>query len=263
MTVGDVLDGAFTTITRRPRTLVAVAAVVVVPVQVLAAFASRSSLPSADLFGAMSTVGTLTGPSGADLLLMVVAICAGNLSLFFLGGAVTAVVMSWLDGGELDAREALAAAFRRSGALVGAWALLLPLKLIAAVPCYLGLVFVTPLFALTAPAIVVEGLGPVAGAKRSWQLVVRRLWPCIGIVLLVTLVVSVLEQILTVPPLLVSMVLPSSVGWIAVAAGASAVSLLTQTALVAASVLVYVDTRVRTEGLDLELAATGAFAGRG
>jgi hypothetical protein len=263
MTVGDLLDGAFTVLTRRPRTLVAIAAVVVVPVQVLAAYASRASLPTADVFARLSTAGTDAGLGEIDLLLTVLATLLDNLALFFLGGAVAALVTAWYGGGDLDARGALAAALRRSGALVGAWALLLPVKLLAALPCYLGLVFVTPIFAVTAPAIVVEGLGPVAGAKRSWQLVTRRLFPTIGVVLLVTLVISLLEQILVVPPLLVSLALPSSVAWIAVAVGGSAVALLTQTALVAASVLLYVDLRVRTEGLDLELGAVEAFAGRG
>jgi hypothetical protein len=261
LTAADVLDGSYAVITRRPRTVLAVAAVVVVPVQLLGAWATRSALPSSELFtgvfgsslGSESPLGT--GEVAASFGVMVIE----NLSLFFLGGALAALVGAWYAGGDPSAGTALRASLTRGGALVAAWAMLLPVKVVAAIPDYLGLLFVTPVFALTAPAIVLERLGPFAGAKRSWDLVLRRFFPCMGVVLLVTLVDYVLGQVLAVPGLIAGSFLPSSISWVPVGVAVAAASLLTQTALVAAAVLLYLDLRVRTEGLDLELSVDDAF----
>lgn len=257
LTTADVLDGAFAVITRRPRTVLTIAAVVVVPVQLLAAWASRSSVPSSELFTGF--LGADTTLDAGSLVASVAALLLENLSMFVLGAAVAALVASWYGGGDLSVGAALKAAVDRGGALLGAWALLVPVKAVAAAPEYLGLVFVTPLFALTAPAIVLERLGPFAGAKRSWQLVGRRLFPCIGIVLLVSLVAYVLRQVLAIPGVIVAFFLPASIAWVPVGVATAAASLLTQSALAGASVLLYLDLRVRTEGLDLELTADDAF----
>ena len=108
-------------------------------------------------------------------------------SLFFLGGALGRLVSAWYAGGDLSAGEALGAAFRRTPALLAAFAMLLPVKVISALVCYLPVIPCVTLFSLTAPAIVIEGIGPVAGARRSWQLVARRFWPSVGIIVVATL----------------------------------------------------------------------------
>jgi hypothetical protein len=261
LTTADVLDGSFAVITRRPRTVLAIAAVVVVPVQLLGAWATRSALPSAELFTGVlgSSVDDTSTVGSGDVLAAFAVLVVENLSLFFLGGALAALMAAWYAGADLGAGAALRASLARGGALVGAWAMLLPVKVVAAVPDYLGLLFVTPVFALTAPAIVLERLGPFAGARRSWTLVLRRFFPVAGVVLLVTLVDYVLGQVLAVPGTIVAAFLPESVAWIPIGVAAAAASLVTTTALVAAAVLLYLDLRVRTEGLDLELAAGDAF----
>jgi hypothetical protein len=261
LTTADVLDGSFTVITRRPRTVLAVAAVVVVPVQLLGAWATRSALPSSELFTGVfgSSLGDTSTIGAGEVIASFAVVVVENLALFLLGGALAALIGAWYTGSDLSAGAAVKASLARGGALVGAWALLLPVKVVAAIPDYLGLLFVTPVFALTAPAIVLERLGPFAGAKRSWTLVLRRFFPVAGVVLLVTLVDYVLGQVLAVPGTIVAAFLPSSVSWVPIGVAAAAASLVTQTALVSAAVLLYLDLRVRTEGLDLELSVDDAF----
>lgn len=264
MTLSDILDGSFAVIKRRPRVVLTIAAIVLVPVQLLQAYASRASIAGMGALVVLRDPTTFASSSQArfgvvDFVLSILAMLAASLALFFLGAALTHLVTAWYTGTDPTAGDALRVAFRRAGPLIGAWALLLPAKFVAAIPCYLGLIFIVPLFSLTAPVIVAEGLGPVEAAKRSWQLVSRRLWPCIGIVLLATLVQYTLTRVLMVVPTLLAGALPSPFNWITVAVVSSLVSMITASALVAASVLLYVDLRIRTEGLDLELDLVDAF----
>jgi len=262
MTTGAIVDGAFTVLKRRPRTVLVITAVIEVPVQVLAVFLQRSSLTS---FGDGSSVfSTSSTTSDADLGQFYAAygtsVLLSTLALFFVGAALAHVVAGWYQGVDVTAGQALRATGSRWWALALAWLVLLPVKAVGLAICGIGLVFVVPLFAVTAPAIALEGLGPLAGAKRSLSLVGRRYFPVMGVVLLATLIEYVLRQVLVIIPSLIGALLPDPFNWIVVAAGTAGVSLITVAPLVTACVLVYFDLRVRTEGLDLELAATRAFA---
>ena len=50
------------------------------------------------------------------------------------------------------------------------------------------------------PAIVVEGLGPVAGLRRSARLLRPRLWPVLGIAVLTYLVAALVGVLAAVIP---------------------------------------------------------------
>ena len=100
---------------------------------------------------------------------------------------------------------------------------------------------------------------PVRGIKRSAQLVSRRFWPSLGIILLASLIEMVLQFSLAAIPMIIAVFLPSPADWIVLAVGGSAAALIATTALVGVSVLLYIDLRARSEGLDLELRAMDAF----
>ncbi len=57
--------------------------------------------------------------------------------------------------------------------------------------------------------------------------------------------------------------LPPPFDWLTTAVISAAVSMVVTTALVSMSVLLYLDLRIRTEGLDIELHAADAFARAG
>lgn len=241
-----------------------IAAAILVPVQMLSAYASRSGLAGMGaMFGqrSLTVLNDSTPPTitTSDFLLSITAMLMGSLAVFFLGAALTHLVTQWYVGGDPSAGESLRVAFRRGWSIVAAWGVLLVVKFAAAIPCYLGLVFVIPLFSLTAPVMIAEGTGPIASAKRSWQLVSRRLWRNIGVVALVVVVEYVLHQALALLPTALAVALPSPFDWITLGVTTSLVSLLTTSALVSASVLLYLDMRIRTEGLDLEIDAVDAF----
>ena len=66
----------------------------------------------------------------------------------------------------------------------------------------------------------------------------------------------------TVPEVLTSL-LPAPFNWLARGMVGALVSMVVTTALVSVAVLLYLDLRIRTEGLDLELEAADVFTRHG
>lgn len=261
MTLSDLLDGAFAVIKCRPRTVFTIAAVILVPVHLLAAFAQRNNSIGASIDNLTTTLNTgqSTGTSDTQVLSVYGASALAALALFFLGGAIGRLVSAWYAGGDITASEALKASFRRTPALVAAWAMLLPLKVLGLCGFYVGALFPVALFSLTAPALVIEGLGPIDAARRSWRLIARRFWFCILVVLLAALGSGLLTNVLGGVPEFLAGLLPAPFDWMATGVVGAAVSMVVTTALVSMSVLLYLDLRIRTEGLDIELQAADAF----
>ncbi len=140
------------------------------------------------------------------------------------------------------------------------------------VPLFLGtMVAVVLLYIrlMVAPAaIVVEELGVLDGLRRSWQLTRHNWWRIFGITLAISLLIGVISQIVLIPITLVSAGLSSVVaphsgddGQAALAVGVGFASIVVS-ALVGAVAyafqtsvmgLLYMDLRMRKEGLDLAL----------
>jgi hypothetical protein len=122
---------------------------------------------------------------------------------------------------------------------------------------------------LVAPAaIVVEELGAFAGLRRSWQLTGRNWWRILGVTLVVALLVGTITQIILIPVSLVGQGIGSTdfaqggeggsqtvriavavVGTV-VSAVVGAVGYAFQSSTIA---LLYMDLRMRKDGLDLSL----------
>ena len=152
--------------------------------------------------------------------------------------------------------------------LGGAW---IALAVIVGVFGGLGLValgaWVITKTAVVPSLIVLERLGIRQAIRRSWSLTGRFFWRTLGVLLLISVIVNVVAQIVTTPlSLLFSVVLslidpnaafdayiPAIVLYvltILIALVLGAVAAVVQSAAVA---LIYIDLRMRKEGLDLEL----------
>ncbi|WP_346959716.1 hypothetical protein [uncultured Arthrobacter sp.] len=131
-----------------------------------------------------------------------------------------------------------------------------------------GLVWLAVRLLVAPAAIVVEEIGAAAGLRRSWQLTRGNWWRILGVTLVVGLLVGVLTQIILIPVNL----LGSGIGATVFAQGgegeSQAVRIMVTVigavvgALVAALgfafqtsavALVYLDLRMRKDGLDLSL----------
>ncbi len=153
-----------------------------------------------------------------------------------------------------------------SGVALAAGIVLAVLLVLAAIPLFFWLT--TKLFIVPA-VIVLEGAGVFAAIGRSWRLTRRRFWKTLGVWFLVQFSFSILAQVVNVPFSLASGVLssiiaptgaadPSAIIGVIVTAGITQIVLLLiqSVALVvvaSASALVYIDARMRSEGLDHDL----------
>lgn len=117
-------------------------------------------------------------------------------------------------------------------------------------------------------AIVLEHLGLAAAVRRSWLLVRGSFWKTLGVNLLVLLMVNVATQIITTPIALVASFAVSSFDPNSTAANSWVPVVITQGVVIFVSIIVgsiasviqsatiallYLDLRMRGEGLDLEL----------
>jgi hypothetical protein len=130
--------------------------------------------------------------------------------------------------------------------------------------------WLTTKLAFVPPALVVERLRMRAAIRRSWRLTRGRFWRVLGVRLLVTVMVGAAQALLGIPiqllaTLVASLVLPNGASDADGSTLLIVVTLLTQTAgafvtavtlvlTTATTSLLYVDVRMRAEGLDLELA---------
>lgn len=281
MSVSDVLDGAFSLYKQSARTIFAAAAAIVVPVQLLVAFVQRSALGTTRVTGTDPVALAGSGPGATATL---VALAAQMFVVSLVAAAVSRVVAAAYLGADVGPGAALAEVRRRWPAVVGAWvavhlwegAVLLgggvvvgilaaagspevALAVLAAA-VFLGgpwaLVWMALLTATT-PALVVEGLGPVAAMRRSVRLLRGRLWGVLGIGALAGLVSTIAGSVLGAIPQALGVALgPERGGWVLIGAGGALSSLVTVPFVAIVATLLYFDGRIRTEGFDLEVIAT-------
>jgi hypothetical protein len=249
MTVADVLDGGITIIKAAPRTIFAIAAVFVVPYELVSAWLRRDALTEGGFSGVLSALDD-SGSNSAITGETVVTFIVTGLILSFIAGAIGHLVSSWYAERTPTTGDALRATFERAPALVAAWFVVHVAEGGAALALFVPAIFLMPLFLVTAPVIVVERLGPWRGVRRSWQLTRARYGAVLGAALLIALVDLILSVALGAIGLVFAE-LPY--GWVGDVTCQAAASLVTIPFVAAATVLVYLDLRIRTEGLDLEL----------
>jgi hypothetical protein len=119
---------------------------------------------------------------------------------------------------------------------------------------------------LSLPAVVLERISPWAAIKRSWQLTHGSFWRLFGILLLTGIIVGVAAEVLVVPFNILGAAIGGHSGnpfgtlasasltaLIVSAIGSILAGAVTRPISAGVSVLLYVDLRMRREGLDLTL----------
>ncbi|GAB2493454.1 glycerophosphoryl diester phosphodiesterase membrane domain-containing protein [Nocardiopsis aegyptia] len=307
MTVGDLLNGAFSLIRHNPKTFVGVSIIVM---------AVASIVSSIGFGGYMSDYGrfmdqALTDPNSIDpddplpfSTWSIVALYGGSLISYagtiVLTGLLTCAIGLAVLGRKLSPSEAWAAAKPRLGAVAGLALLQLAIffglsvvvfgliavgfvagfallssgaeaagAVVMVLTVVIGLLgglvlaaWISVRIYFAMPVVVLERLSPGQALARSWRLTQGSWWRVLGILLLTMLLVGVVGQLLTTPFTLLS-ILPSFIfpgaAWVPVAAGAVIyvgsvlISSFTTPFTVGVTTLLYIDLRMRREGLDLKL----------
>ena len=129
-------------------------------------------------------------------------------------------------------------------------ALLILAALVGAVMAYVRLLLATQ-------AIVLEGIGPLAAMRRSWQLTRGLAWRTLGFVLVLGILTTVLAFLLgLVTDVLVAVAGGlTGAGPLVSAVGSAVIAVLVAPILAVGLTMLYYDHRVRREGFDLQLLA--------
>lgn len=265
MTVSDVLDGAFAILKAAPATIIAFTAVFAVPVHLLGAWLQRDLLAGGSFLDAFeqgdtSLTGVDQGGSMSGTWAQVVLFFGPALALVFVAAAIVRLVGAWHTGRDLSLSELLRGSVPMAWPLLASWTLVHIAELVGMLACGFPALAVMTWFLVTAPVIGAEHLGPVKAMRRSARLVGRRFWPVMGLVLLAGIVSALFGYALSLVPTVVSLLVGTSgYWWLLTAASGVLSSVITMPIVAATTVLIYLDLRVRTEGLDLELDAIDAF----
>lgn len=262
MTTPDLLDGAFAIIKRRPRDVLTIAAVLLIPVEVLSAVLLRDVLDAEGLTGLTDPSTAVGGDGevvGGGAALTTIAI--GTVSLALLAGALGVLVDGWYRGRDVGPWEAVGVALRRSWALVLGTFGVHVLEGVGLLALGVGAYLAMALCHVVSPAITVESLGPLAAIRRSVQLTRRRIGPALtvpGLVGLVGLLVGFGFQSV---PELATAVVPDDWDWLVRSAGQIAAQLVVVPFTAGVAVLFHLDLRIRVEAHDIEVRAD-ALLGR-
>ena len=268
--LAEILDGTITTMRRYPRPTFALSAVLAA-IGGLLALLQNVTLVSDTSAAFVTSVGAT-----------VLGVLVGLVSTVLLAGALALVLSEGMLGRPVTTSQVWARLRPRVAGLVGLALLTGLLVMLGLVVLIVGAVVVGVFLLLAAPAYVLEGATVTGALRRSVTLVRGSWWRVFGIYLLMALLVTLVSAVLLVPLGVAGAFFAFSSGApeAELGTGASLALVLVSTLLsvvtapVSAYVvgLLYVDQRMRREGLDLQLAQAaglrpeplqGGYAGGG
>lgn len=283
LTFAEIYDGAFRAIRGNPGVMLGISAVV------YGVLAGLYVLLSGPLTSVVRAGGSVGGPHVSSALAAVGTMALGGIGAIMLAGPAICSVSESVVGRQIGISEVWRRTRRHLLRLVGAALLtaivggvglgtvLLAVGLLGAtsgafegslVLTFLVLPFVAlglivavswlaVRFLLAAPVIVLEGAGVLTGMKRSWKLTRGYFWRTFGLVVLTVVLLWTVLGFTAVPVAAVVSFLAAELTWLApiLTALALSVALAAATPFCSSIIaLVYIDIRMRTEGLDVMLA---------
>jgi hypothetical protein len=257
--VGEILDAGIKITTKRFAALAKIVAVVTIPIQVISAFVSLSTT-SDDAFSTnTSTTGEIDSEVWTQLAGNLVVSLLGLLATLIALAACTRIVAGAYFGEHADWRGSLAYAGRRLPSLLWLGLLYVVMVALGTIGCIIPGIWLAVAYALSIPALLIEDARGTNALRRSFRLVRKRWWPTFGVLLLGFILINIVQATLSLP--LLALLLagdgdPNVVVFVVAATITGTIAtVLTTPFLVAMLVVVYVDLRVRKEGLDLQLLA--------
>jgi hypothetical protein len=244
MGIGEILSTALQLYRRHWRTLLAIAAVVVVPITLLH-YLLGDLVRTQGETTRNGIVETATWSVGIAGLLAALAVI---LMYLVLTGAITRAVAAEVVGEDPSVEQSYRFGFHRLGSvllvsvLVGL-ATIGGLILFIIPGIYIGL-----RLAVSIEALVVEGRRGTQAMGRSWELVGGHWWHAFGTLVVAGLLTGILNAVITAPF--------GATGWFVQAVAAAVATVVTLPYGVLVGVLLYLDLRARKESLTLETLRT-------
>ncbi|WP_157965747.1 hypothetical protein [Euzebya rosea] len=269
----DILDGAFQLYRASRRVIVGVSLAVLVPLHLLVAFLQRDSVLTGGLGGLLEdpeAAAALLGEGGDPTAAVVGLVLVQATVLPLLAGGWIALASRVIDGGQPSAGVVVRTWRQRGPALLGAWWLhalayavpAAPLALlalagaevaaaVALAPVLLLTSLLLPFFVRVAPAVVIEGLGPVAAIRRSVALTRRRYAATLAVVLGTTFVIALIATLISGVPEVLGFIGGFGWAWVLLAIAAITSGLIQGPLTAHTATLMFMDSRARLEGHDL------------
>ena len=242
--IGEILRTALQLYRRHWRTLLTIAAVVVVPITLLHYLVGDLVRTQGETTrnGVVETATWSVGIAG------LVAALAGILMYLVLTGAITRAVAAEVAGQDPGVEQSYRFGFHRLGSVLLV-SVLVGLAVIGGLILFIipG-IYIGIRLCVSIEALVVEGRRGTEAMGRSWGLVGGHWWHAFGTVVVGGLLTGIVNAVITAPF--------GNTGWIvqAVAAAVATVVTLPYSALV--GVLLYLDLRARKESLTMDTLRT-------
>src|SRR5215217_3617767 len=241
MGVGEILSAAFRLYQRHWRTLLTIAAVVVVPITLLQYLLGNQVRSQSQVTSNGVVVST---PSWAVGISGLVAALAGLLMYLVLTGAITRAVAAEVAGEDPGLEQSYRFGFHRLGSVLLV-SVLVGLATIAGFILFIipG-IYIGVRLAVSVEALVVEGRRGTQAMGRSWELVGGHWWHAFGALVVAGLLTGVVNAIITTPF--------NNTSWFVQAIAAAVATVITMPYGVLVGVLLYLDLRARKEQLTLD-----------
>jgi hypothetical protein len=239
--ISEILSTAFQLYRRYWRTLMAIAAVVVVPLTLLQYGIGHWVRSHGQQMQDQVVVSTsFWAVASASLL----AALVGLLLYQVFTGAITRTIAAEVAGQDLGLEQSYRFGFARLGPI-------LVVSILVGLATLLGLiVFIIPgiyigvRLAVSTQALVVEGKRGTDAMRRSWDLVGGHWWHAAFTILIAGLITAVMNAVITAPF--------SAGAWFIQGVAAAVATIVTLPFGALVGVLLYVDLRARKERLDLD-----------
>src|SRR5215211_6695711 len=240
MRIGEILGTAFRLYRRHWRTLLTIAAVVVVPITLLH-YLLGDLVRTQGESTRDGVVETATWAAGIAGLL---AALAGILMYLVLTGAITRAVAAEVAGQDPSVEQSYRFGFHRLGSVLLV-SVLVGLATIGGLILFIipG-IYIGVRLAVSVEALVVEGRRGTQAMGRSWELVGGHWWHAFGALVVAGLLTGVVNELITAPF--------GGTSWFVQAVAAAVATVITLPYGVLVGVLLYLDLRARKEQLNLE-----------
>ena len=273
LSVGDILDGSFRVMRRNPRTTLGASAIVsIVQVAITTVFQilALNQLGNVRVDNSDGTDTTNLGPLLSGELTTFVGLMVRLLVGALLTGFLVVVVTQDVLGVTVTPAQAWSRVRPRIGGLIGLAVFTAVIEFLALLPCLVLGVWLWGIWAVAVPALIIENTTIRGAWGRSRALVSGTFWRVWGIRALGALLVSIISAIVVVPFEVVGALVSGAdfsglsrggqpVSFILIIAiGSLIASTLTAPILAGIDSLLYVDLRMRKEGLDIVLQQTVA-----
>ena len=258
MRLVDVMDGAFAVLKSQPRAVTLLILPMVLPVSLLQAYLGRESSNASivEFFSSPGRFGRIIDGQRWSVVVYVL-----DLVVLSVAGALMGKMLAlWFEGIVPDASVVLRASGRLIPRAFLAFVVVHLIEAVAAVGLAVGTLLVIPLLSVTSPVVGIENIGPIAAVRRSWSLTKRHYKHSCAYALFGASVVFLLGLLFGwLPSTIAASLGDDGYGWVVVGLASVMFATITTAFIAIGSVIFYLDLRMRSEGMDIEITATELF----